>query len=81
MLRSARRVLFEHLEQRQLLHGGDVVASVAAAEVADEGEGEGLPVYDFSLVDLNVNSATFNQSVSPRDYKGQVSAWYFGSAT
>jgi len=33
---------------------------------------------DFALSDANPNSATNNQPVSPRDYLGQVSAWYFG---
>jgi hypothetical protein len=36
---------------------------------------------DFSLVDVNHNSASHNQAVSPRDYLDQVSAWYFGHAT
>jgi hypothetical protein len=33
---------------------------------------------DFHLVDVNPASARSQQSVSPRDYEGQVSAWYFG---
>ena len=40
---------------------------------------EALP--DFALPDVNANSARFQQSVSPRDYVGQVSAWYFGNST
>ena len=36
---------------------------------------------DFSLVDVNPNSATRNQQVSPRPYLGAVSAWYFGHST
>ncbi len=36
---------------------------------------------DFSLIDVNTNSATANQSVSPRDYLATISAWYFGNAT
>lgn len=36
---------------------------------------------DFSLTDVNANSPTSNQAVSPRDYLEQVSAWYFGHAT
>ena len=39
------------------------------------------PVPDFSLRDVNVNSTRFDEMVSPRDYEGQVSAWYFGHAT
>ncbi len=38
-------------------------------------------VPDFHLVDVNATSPTYNQSVSPRDFLGQVSAWYFGHAT
>jgi len=36
---------------------------------------------DFSLLDLNQSSATFALQVSPRDYLGGVSAWYFGDAS
>ncbi len=41
----------------------------------------GEMVADFSLPDVNPASARFGQVVSPRDYLGQVSAWYFGHAT
>lgn len=41
----------------------------------------GDPVPDFSLVDVNPTSATFDQQVSPRDYLQKVSAWYFGHST
>jgi hypothetical protein len=40
-----------------------------------------LTVPDFALSDLNPTSDTFSESVSPRDYMGQVSGWYFGHAT
>lgn len=36
---------------------------------------------DFSLVDLNPVSSTYQATHSPRQYLGQVSAWYFGAAT
>jgi len=36
---------------------------------------------DFSLIDVNPNSVTHGQAVSPRQYLGKVSAWYFGHAT
>jgi hypothetical protein len=36
---------------------------------------------DFTLTDLNPNSPTYNQDVSPRQLRGRVSAWYFGAAT
>ena len=38
-------------------------------------------VPDFSLVDMNATSDSFMQNVSPRDYMGQVSGWYFGHST
>ncbi len=38
-------------------------------------------VSDFSLTDVNPNSATHDESVSPRTFEGRVSAWYFGHAT
>jgi hypothetical protein len=39
------------------------------------------PVPDFSLPDANPASPRFDTLVSPRDYLGQASAWYFGHAT
>jgi len=36
---------------------------------------------DFSLADVNANSARYREDISPRDYLGQVSAWYFGHST
>jgi hypothetical protein len=39
------------------------------------------PKPDFHLQDVNPNSSSSGQSVSPRDYLGKVSAWYFGHAT
>lgn len=44
----------------------------------------GLPadvVPEFSLLDVNPNSATKDSRLSPRDYLQTVSAWYFGHAT
>jgi hypothetical protein len=38
-------------------------------------------VIDFSLVDQNPSSLSYQQPVSPRDYLMRVSAWYFGHAT
>ncbi|MEZ4446416.1 MAG: hypothetical protein R3B72_45475 [Polyangiaceae bacterium] len=38
-------------------------------------------VPEFSLLDVNGTSPTTGQQVSPRDYLGQVSAWYFAHAT
>lgn len=66
----------ESLEARQLLHGG----TAADAEMVAEGELDQV-VPDFSLVDVNATSSRFNENISPRDYTGGVSAWYFGHAT
>jgi hypothetical protein len=41
----------------------------------------GTRVPDFSLPDVNPASPTAGTDVSPRDYEGKVSAWYFGHAT
>jgi hypothetical protein len=38
-------------------------------------------VPDFSVPDVNETSARFGENVSPRDYLGMISAWYFGHAT
>ncbi len=39
------------------------------------------PMPSFSLTDVNPNSATSGESVSPRDRLGKFSAWYFTAAT
>ena len=36
---------------------------------------------DFSLQDVNPNSKTRDQMVSPRQHLGRISAWYFGHST
>ena len=33
------------------------------------------------IEDLNPESSRFGETVSPRDYLSQVSAWYFGHST
>lgn len=38
-------------------------------------------VADFSITDVNPNSRSYQHAVSPRDYEGAISAWYFGHAT
>lgn len=38
------------------------------------------PMPDFALADVNPASASYAQQVSPRDYLGKISAWYFGRA-
>jgi hypothetical protein len=39
------------------------------------------PVADFALLDVNPDSTTYEDAVSPRDYLGHVTGWYFGSTT
>ena len=39
------------------------------------------PMPDFSLQDVNPASVTFEERVSPREFEGLISAWYFGHAT
>jgi hypothetical protein len=41
----------------------------------------GTVVADFSLLDVNPNSVSLGDSLSPRGSLGQISAWYFGHAT
>lgn len=36
---------------------------------------------DFVLEDVNLSSATYQQTVSPREKLDRVSAWYFGHST
>jgi hypothetical protein len=58
------------------------LAALAAACGGDDPARPGSqPVPDFRLVDVNPFSATAGQPVSPRDYLGVLSAWYFGHAT
>jgi len=52
-----------------------VACSPPAAPPVDAGDGVAP---DWSLVDVNTASARSTQSVSPSDYRGKVSAWYFG---
>ena len=60
-----RWIRFESLERRALLAADTI--------------GEIVP--DFHLVDVNPNSATYNDSFSPRDLIGQAGAFYFVRST
>jgi hypothetical protein len=42
---------------------------------------ESAEVTDFLLDDVNPNSARSGDAVSPRDYLGDVSGWYFIHST
>lgn len=57
-----------------------VLAACAPGPGTDSGFDAGL-VADFDLPDQNPNSARSGQSVSPRDYLGDVSGWYFIHST
>ena len=60
----------------------DSSSSAASEDTAgtDEGAQDEI-VPEFALLDLNPTSATFEQTVSPRDYLSQASGWYFTHAT
>ena len=45
------------------------------------GSGGTDPVPDFALQDLNPNSATYLEIMSPRDHMQHATAWYFGTST
>ena len=68
--------IFEQMESRTFLHAG----SLASDELVSEGEPNEV-VPNFSLIDTNPTSDTYNQRVSPRDFDYGVSAWYFGHST
>ncbi len=36
------------------------------------------PVPDWSLEDTNQSSTSYGELVAPSDFRGRVSAWYFG---
>ncbi len=61
---------------------GDSTATGDTTVVGDSTDTiDSLAMADFSAPDVNRNSARYNEQVSPRDYKGQLSAWYFGHST
>ena len=55
----------------------------STVDPSGDSDGTGAPtaVPDFSLADVNATSPTAGEKVSPRDYRGRISAWYFGHAT
>ncbi len=62
-----------------LFSGGFVVACKDDSPTANHNG----PVMaaNFSLEDVNDSSETFGAVISPRDYLGSISAWYFGHST
>lgn len=75
MKHKSRFLRMERLEARWAM---DAAGAVSLDSLA---EGEGPPRPDFQLEDVNPASARFGESVSPRDYLSEVSAWYFGHST
>ncbi|MEO8495831.1 MAG: hypothetical protein ABI614_12220 [Planctomycetota bacterium] len=75
MNRKSRPLQIERLETRWAM---DAAAAMTLQLTA---EGESPPLPDFHLADVNPASARFGETVSPRDYLSQVSAWYFGHST
>jgi hypothetical protein len=52
-----------------------------AITIADASDVVSAPMPDFTLPDVNPNSATNGMNVSPRAHLGEVTAWYFGHST
>lgn len=73
--RRPRRVgmRLESLEARRVMYGADLLGPA-------EGE-PGNVVEAFSLTDVNPNSGTVNQTVSPANFPQHATAWYFGHST
>lgn len=57
-----------------------LLTGCTAAKGTDSGFEPGL-VANFSLPDQNPTSARSGQAISPRDYLGDVSGWYFIHST
>jgi hypothetical protein len=68
---------FEQLETRRMLHGDDLTGG---DETANDGNHDEIPA-DFSLMDVNQSSPTYQHTLSPRDYLDHVSVWLFGWST
>lgn len=51
------------------------------ADADADGDGAVAVVSDFSLEDVNPASSLYQKKVSPKQFLGQISAWYFGHAT
>lgn len=60
--------------------GADGGAGPGTGGAGGGGPAFGEVVQDFSLTDVNPNSPTYEDPVSPRDYLEMVSGWYFGHA-
>lgn len=60
-----------------------VLAALVLPACGGGGKAAAVPTImpDFSLQNVNPNAVPTGNMVSPRDYLGQVSAWYYGHAT
>ena len=61
------------------LIGCNSFIAVVDSDGGDQPDDAVMP--DFAVVDVNAESPRFQEIVSPRDYLGEISAWYFGAAT
>jgi len=57
-----------------------LVFALLLAAACGGGSSSATLVPNFLLVDVNLASPTAGQDVSPRDYQGDISVWYFGDA-
>ncbi len=57
---------------------GALVLLAPLSLACDTADGQ---VPEFHLTDLNDESQSFGQVISPRDYLEQISGWYFAHAT
>ncbi len=57
------------------------LAAGCAATSGPGGLAPDMAAPDFSLVDQNPTSASYDQAISPRDHLDRISAWYFGHAS
>jgi hypothetical protein len=57
------------------------IAVLVVAGCSDGSAGGPSPLPDFALQDVNPNSATYLETVSPRDHVRHATAWYFGAST
>jgi hypothetical protein len=60
---------------------GGMAGSGGMGGMGGSGGMSAMPKPDFKLIDTNPNSPTVNQEVSPSQFLGKVSAWYFGHGT
>ena len=47
----------------------------------DTGESSSFAIYNFTLPDVNPFSSSYGSDITPSDYLGQVTGWYFIKAT